>query len=152
MPKTKLRLETAHQNTTGVLGVFKSWWPGDKNKPKNADVNGFKVILKHPHVERAIHIRTFNKAEDAAKVIAAWKHLTRNERIARIVLNKTNKDVFKDVFIKAFKGRITTEKQAMAVNHHEIAKLVEKNSLLESDTTMSASTLLAMATQLFSFE
>ena len=68
MPETKLRLETAHQNTTGFLGVFKSWWPGDKNKPKNADVNGFKVILKHPYVKRAIHIRTFNKAEDAARV------------------------------------------------------------------------------------
>ena len=149
MPKT-LHLKRAHQNKTGYLGVYKAWWPGDMKKPKNADLNGFKVILKHPQVKRKMHVRTFKVAEDAAKVRAAWENLTRGKMF---VPGKTHANTFNDVFLKALDQKIHIEQQQAAViDLQKITNLEEKKSLIQADKTPSASSLLAVATHLYAFE
>ena len=153
MPKTKLRLNRGHQNKTGYIGVFKAWWPGDTRKPKNADMNGFKVILKHPHLKRAINVRTFNVAKDAAQVIAAWGHLTQGRiSLGRAVQGKKHTDILKHVFFKALDEQIYVEEQAAVIDEQEITNLEESKSLLHSNATISASLLLTVAVKLYSFE
>ena len=149
----KLRLNRGNHNKTGYIGVFKAWWPGDTRKPKNADVNGFKVVLKHPTFKRAIHVRTFNVPKYAAQVIAAWEYLTKDRvSLGRAVQGKKDTDMLKHVFLKAIDKQIYVEEQAAVIDVQEITNLEESKSLLHSNSPVSASLLLAVVMQLYSFK
>jgi hypothetical protein len=135
-------------NSTGFKGVFKAWWPGDAKKPKNADVHGFKVILHHPRVVRGVHVRTFNKAQDAAKVLKAWERMTRTG-VKDMQKKHTQKDLFIDVFVTCMQKAIHDEEQKNVVDIVKIEKLQDKKARITAAQDLTASLVLQIVDELY---